>query len=168
MPRQELHTDSMPIEQKSPISDDPTEYDGDIVLVDPELAKKASKDYLAELAFNEEPVTIRLQPTTDKNASKWLSVWVNGKGAEILVNGQWCEWKHLPVSEVITVKRKYIEVIVRAKVDVVTTPDMTQDAHIAEQNRMTRFTTPLQSFSVLEDRNSRGAAWLTELMRRNF
>lgn len=165
MPRQELHTDQMPkVEQMPDISDDPTDYEGDIVIADADVLKA---EYADALAFMEEPVKIRLEPSADENASPWLSVWVNGKGAEVLLNDRWVEFKHLPIGEQLTTKRKYVEVILRAKTTRVTTPDMNQAAHVAEQNRLSRSTTPVNSLSIFED-SSRGNAWASEVRRRNY
>lgn len=169
MPRQELHSEQLPPVQQMPdISGDPSDYEGDVIIVDRDLAKKMSADYLAALAFMEEPVTIRLEPSGDENAAQWLSVWVNGKGAEVLLNKRWVEFKHLPIGEMLTTKRKYVEVIIKAKTNRITTPDMNQAAHVAENNRISRTTTPVNSFSIIEDRNPLGAAWATELRRRNY
>lgn len=164
MPRQELHSEQLPPVQQMPDITDTDAYDGDIVLTEDVL----KKEFADALAFMEEPVTIRIEPSMDQNAAQWLSVWVNGRGAEVLINGQWIEWKHLPVAEVLITKRKYIEVIVRAKVNSITTPDMNQAAHVAENNKLARFTTPVHSFSIIEDRNPKGPAWMSELRRRSY
>jgi hypothetical protein len=159
----ELHTDDMPIDQRA-VPEDLSDREGDVILVDPSIAKKA---WLADLAFNEEPVTIRLEPSSDENAVQVFPCWVNGKGAEVFRNGRWEEIAYLPIGEVITVKRKYLEVIARAKVDTIRTPPM--DASTEHpNNRPTRRTHAVNTFSVIEDRNPRGAAWLTEMMRRNY
>jgi len=165
MPRQELHSDTLPpIGQKPPISDNPDEYDGDIVLVDPGVA---AKDYADELAFMEEPVTIRIEPSADKNAAGAFPVWVNGKAAEVFQNGKWDEIGYLPVGRVLTIRRKVLEVIIRAKVDTVMTKIIDQDGE-RPNNVINRFTSPVHSFSILEDRNPKGPAWVAELRRRNI
>lgn len=164
MPRQELHSDTMPIEQMPPI-EDISKYDGDVVLT--EKTKGPSPEYLAELAFNEEPVTIRIEPSSDKNAATAFPVWVNGKGAEVFQNNRWDEIGYLPVGRVLIVKRKVLEVIIRAKVDTVHTKVQEMDSE-RPNNVIQRFTSPVHSFSIIEDRNPRGAAWVTELRRRNL
>ena len=79
MARQELHSETLPkVEQKPPIVDT-SAYDGDIVIGE----KIGNADYLDELAFMEEPVTIRLEPSSDKNAAGAFPIWVNGKPAEL-------------------------------------------------------------------------------------
>ena len=83
MPRHEVHTDSVKIDQFDDlVGDSALKGRENIVIAD----KPLNKDYLDELAFNEEPVTIRLEPSTDKNAATWFPIWVNGKGAEVFIN----------------------------------------------------------------------------------
>ena len=173
MPRQELNSDMLPkTEQMPPISDDPSAYDGDIITGEPlrEIAHgkgKLSADYLAELAFNEEPVTIMLEPSADKNAASAFPIWVNGKRAEVYQNGAWQEIGYLPTGRELIVKRKVLEVIIRAKIDTVSTKILDENGE-RPNNIISRFTSPVHSFSILEDRNPRGPAWVAELRRRNL
>ena len=163
MPRQELHSDKLSVEQKPPIAIDPSAYEGEIVTGE----KIGNADYLDELAFMEEPVTIRLEPSPDKNAAMAFPIWVNGKPAEVFQNNRWDEIGYLPVGRVLVVKRKVLEVIIRAKTDTVHTEirDMDQER---PNNVVQRFTSPVHSFSVIEDSNPRGPAWIAELRRRNL
>lgn len=161
MARQPLHSDDIAIEQKRPIVD-PASYDGDIVLGE----KIGNADWLDELAFMAEPVTIRLEASSDPNAPTSLPVWVNGKRAEVFQNGRWDEIGYLPVSRVLTIRRSVLEVICRAKIDTINT-DIRDKAGDNPENRIRRNTSSVRSFSVIEDCNPRGAAWLTEMIRRN-
>ena len=164
--QREMHSDATRIEQKPTISDDPAEYDGDIVLADQDALRG---EYAAKLAFMEEPVTIRIEPSTEKHAPMVFPVWVNGKGAEVFQNGRWMEIGYLPVAQVLTVRRKVLEVILRAKVDTLeTVATEAMDVDRGLGNAIRRFTSPVHSFSVLEDKNPRGPAWLGEMRRRNF
>lgn len=158
----EIHSDATVIEQKPAISDNPDDYEGDIVLAQQII----DKNYAEELAFNEEPVTIRIEPSSERNASQHFPVWVNGQPAQVFQRGRWEEVGYLPVSRVLTVKRKVVEVLIRAKVDRIVTE--TADREEIPNRPIQRFTSAVHSFSVLEDRNPRGAAWMTELRRRNF
>lgn len=165
MPRQEIHSDTLKIDQLDPI-EDPADRDGDVILVDRDVA---NRDYLDELKFMEDPVEIRLEPSADRNAVAVFPVWVNGRQAEIFRNGRWIEVGWLPVGQVITVKRKVLEIIVRTKIDSIQTPSSADlAAHANPDNKVRRFTSAVHSFSVIEDKNPRGAAWLTEMRRRNF
>lgn len=175
MPRQalkkEIHSSDLPIDQKRDIQHSPADEraEGDIAVADPALLKQ---EYLAELAFMEEPVTIRIAPGSEENAPQHILLCCNGKGCEVLLNGKWREFPGgwIPVNEELTIKRKYLEVLARAKIDRIETvkPEMgASDAEMAV-NKIRRFTRPSNAFSVLEDKNPRGAAWLTEVIRRNM
>lgn len=182
MSKGELHSDSIKIEQKPNFvlkkpgqpaearSDGDVEMDSlserpaEIVIADPSVA---DADYQAELAFMDEPVLIRLEPSTEKNASNLFPVWVNGRGADLFINGKWVPVAWLPVGQEITVKRCVLEIIVRAKVDTIET-DIIENPGQDPENRVKRFTSPVHSFSVIEDKNPRGAAWLREVRRRNY
>jgi len=163
MARQELHSETLPkVEQKPPIVDT-SAYDGDIVIGE----KIGNADYLDELAFMEEPVTIRLEPSSDKNAAGAFPIWVNGKPAEVFQANRWDEIGYLPVGRMLIVKRKVLEVIIRAKVDTVHTQIQEMDSE-RPNNIVQRFTSPVHSFSIIEDANPRGAAWVSEIRRRNL
>lgn len=162
MGRQELHSDSISIEQQAPIIDH-TKYSGDIVIAD----KPLNKDWLDALEFNEEPVTIRIEPSAEKNAAGVHPIWVNGKGAEVFQKGQWMEIGYLPVGRVMTIKRKYVAVLASAKFDNITT-EVIEVLNENPNNTTKRVTSRTASFSVIEDKNPKGAAWLTDLIRRNM
>lgn len=162
MARQELHSDTLKIDQHQPIADTST-YDGDIILTE----RIESNDYTDALAFMEEPIKIRLEPSADKNAAGAFPVWVNGKAAEVFQNGRWDEIGYLPVGRPLVVKRKVLEVIIRAKTDTVHTQVIGMDQE-QPNNIVQRFTSPVHSFSIMDDRNPRGAAWVQELRRRNL
>jgi hypothetical protein len=167
MPRQELHTSQIKIDQFDDlIGDIALKGRENIIVAD----KPLNNDYMDELAFNEEPVTIRLEPSTDKNAATSFPIWVNGKGAEVLINDKWVEFGYLPVATVLVVKRKYIEVLLRAKIDTVTTEvsDVQTDQADNKKNTVKRFTSAVHSFSILYDKNPLGPAWLAEIRRRNM
>lgn len=161
--RAEIHTDDIKIEQKSEIIDGADRA--------PEIVRAeqvdADKEQLAKLAFNEEPVTIRIEPSTEKNAATHIYCAVNGIGCEVLINGQWIQMLYVPVGQMLTIKRKYIEVLARAKSDQITTRHDDVGAEFID-NRVVRVTSAVCAFSVIEDKNPKGAAWLTELRRRNF
>lgn len=163
MPRQELHSEQLPRPEQMPPIVNTADYDGEVVLTE----RTHQQDYLDELAFMEEPVTIRIEPSNDKNAAGAFPAWCNGKAAEIFENGRWHEIGYLPVGRELIVKRKIVEIIVRAKVDTVHTQIIGQDSE-RPNNVINRFTSPVHSFSIIEDRNPRGPAWVSELRRRNL
>ena len=162
MARQELHSSQLSIDQHPPIVDT-SAYDGDVVIGE----KIGNTDYLDELSFMEEPVTVRLEPSSDKNAATAFPIWVNGRMAEVFQNGRWFEVGYLPVGQMLIVRRKVLEVIIRAKTDTIHTKVQEMESE-RPNNVINRFTSPVHSFSIIEDRNPRGAAWATELRRRNL
>lgn len=130
--------------------------DGELVLLD---GVEVSPEYLAELAFYEEPVTIIINPSTHKNAASIYENWSNGRGAEVLVSGKWVIIKDLPVSQKITVKRKIVEQIIRARVMGVQT--IHEEPPVASpRNEIIRTSSFVHSFSVVRDDNPRGPEWL--------
>jgi hypothetical protein len=163
MARQELHSDTLPQTEQMPPIVDPSTYDGDVVLTE----RTHNQNYLDELAFMAEPVTIRLEPSSDKNAATAFPIWVNGKPAEVFQNNRWDEIGYLPVGCVLTVRRSVLEVIIRTKVDTIHTAVKEMDSE-RPNNVIQRFTSPVHSFSILSDPNPRGAAWVSELRRRNL
>lgn len=166
MARQELHSDNLPqVAQRAPIPPNSNEYAGDVITGESILS--ADNDYLAELAMMEEPVTIRLEPSSDKNAATVFPIWVNGKPAEVFQRGRWDEIGYLPVGRPLVIKRKVLEVIIRAKTDAVHTRVQNMDAERPE-NVVERFTSPVHSFSIIHDDNPRGPAWVSEIRRRNI
>jgi hypothetical protein len=166
MARREIHSTTLPkIEQRAPLKPNVNEHVGDVITG--ETIRSVDATYLSDLAMNEEPVTIQLEPSSDKNAAGAMPVWVNGKGAEVLINGRWVEIIYLPVGVPLTIKRKYLGIIICAKTDAVHTKVQDMDSE-RPNNVVQRFTSPVMAFSILEDTNPRGAAWCAELRRRNL
>ena len=160
----ELHTDDIKIDQKPAISGNPADRESEIINVD----QIPNKDYLNELAFNDEPVTIRLEPSAEKNAPTAYLVAVNGKGCEVFQTGRWREILYMPVGVVLITKRKYVAVLAGAKFDSVQTDVGEAGSSEIVRNNINRFTSAVTAFSIIEDKNPQGAAWLTELRRRNM
>jgi hypothetical protein len=174
MPRQalkrETHSDDTKIEQPRQIQNQAEREEGEIILVDQSALKK---EHAERLAFMEEPVTIRIEPGSEENAPQYVMLCVNGRGCEYLINGKWKTAVHgwISIGEVITIKRKYLEVLARSKIDRIETivPEMgASEADLREGGKIRRFTRQNNAFSVLEDKNPRGAAWLTSVIRRNL
>ena len=156
-----MHTDDIKIKQKDVVRER-EDLEGEIV----EGPEQVQKSYLDALAFAEEPVTIRIERSSEKYAPKVIDLWCNGKGAEVLQNGRWLELKVLPVGIPVTTKRKYVEILARSKVDTVNTRvgDERDERPI---NEIERYTSSRAPFSVIEDKNPKGAAWLTGLVHFN-
>lgn len=164
MARTELHSNKLPpIQQRAPLVGNATAAAAEFVTG--EVIGSVDGTYLAHLAMLEEPVTIRLEPSSDKNAAQSLPVWVNGRGAEVWVRDRWVEFIYLPVGVALTIKRKYLGIILTAKTDTVTTR-MADMENERPNNFVQRQTTAVMSFSILEDKNPNGPAWCAELRRR--
>jgi hypothetical protein len=107
--------------------------------------------YFDELAFMEEKITIRLEPSADRYSPRFVDVAVNGR----------IEW--LEVAKPIQVARKYIEVLARAKSDTfITIAPNTNDENPV--NMISRNTSQKYPFSVIKDPNPRGYQWLTTVL----
>lgn len=118
----------------------------EIVMVD----KPMNTDYMSELAFMEEPVTIMLARSSEKFAPAILDFYVNGKPLWIRVGYK------------ATIPRKYVEVIARTQPYDVRTSVVKHEHH--EDNRVERQTINKYPFSVLHDPNPRGPEWLQRVM----
>lgn len=120
---------------------------------------EVDQEYLAELAFYEEPVTILINPSTHKHAASIFENWSDGQGAEMLINGKWVVIKDLPVGKPITIKRKIVEQIIRARVMGVQTSHEEPPVP-SPRNELIRTSSHVHSFSVLRDTSPRGQEWL--------
>lgn len=141
--------------------DTPLERGESIIALD----KPLTDEYAKALAMAEDSITILIEPGTEENAPRGIDLWVNGKGAEVMdpANGQWVELRFLPVGGPIVTKRKYVEVLARSKTETVRTKHGSQNEENPE-NTLMRTTARRAMFSVLEDKNPMGRAWLTRLM----
>lgn len=160
-PARELHTADMAVGQQPAIvlrDDEPINHEQVILPVDRQPAGK----YLADLAFAEEPVTIRIERTAEKNAPNSVDCWVNGVGAEVFMNGKWLQLGYLPVGHAVITKRKYVEVLARSKHDSISTN--VRQHEDSEENLVERHTSQRAPFSVLKDANPMGHQWLTRLL----
>jgi len=160
-PARELHTADMAVGQQPAIAlrdDEPIDREQVILPVD----RQPAADYLKQLAFAEEPVTIRIERSSEKFAPNSVDCWVNGIGAEVLMKGKWIQLGYLPVGHIVTTKRKYVEVLARSKHDAIQT-NVVQHAE-SEENLVERHTSMRTPFSVLKDENPIGHQWLTRLL----
>lgn len=130
-------------------------------------ADALKKAYLEELKFNEDPVTINLQSTQEKNPPKWVPCWNQGIGAEVLmVDGTWVQLGYLPIGVELTTKRKYVEVLLGSKVTRVTTEH--DDANVEQpRNIVHRVTSANVIVTLIEDKSPRAREWLRRVTARN-
>lgn len=165
--RKEVSTSDMELGQSAPIilpEEGQEIVRGETILP---VDSPEGMEYADSLAFMEEPVTIRIEPTADKNASKVIECWVNGVGAEVLDGQRWVRLGFLPVGVPVTTRRKYVEVLARAK-----TETFTNNVHEMPGqdpvNQIQRFNSSRAPFSVIHDANPKGGEWLSKLLARTW
>jgi hypothetical protein len=110
-----------------------------------------SKDFLDALAFNEEMVTVTVHPSPNPEDGKLVTIWVDGK-VQNFFRG-----------EPMTVKRKYVEGLARAK----PVNYRSEEFVNADGDKAFRYpsTTGLRfPFQVDHDANPNGAAWLRQVL----
>lgn len=153
----EKNTTEMHIGQRDSVDLDAPRESESIVA----LETAVNQDYISDLAFMEEPVTIRINKSAEKYAPNVVDCWANGRGAEQFINGKWvvCGW--LPVNAMVITKRKYVEVLARAKQDSIQTRVVKHEDH--EENHADRYTSLKYPFSPIND-SARGAAWLDKIL----
>lgn len=138
-----------------------------IVKVDDALMLE-EKNRLELEAFLNDPVKILIHRSNEKNFAPKCTdlISINGIPAEVLTEKGWMRIGYLPRGKAIIVKRKYIEILAKARLEgfqtVVSQPNPNEDP-INEVQSTNTYTLP---FSVLEDRNQpKGAEWLEKLMQ---
>lgn len=110
------------------------------------------KNYADQLAFLEEPVEIMVAEPQDEKESNLVQLFVQGR-SQMIIPGQ-----------PIVIKRKYLEVLARAKQirykPVVKINDLTG----APVNMMIPRLVLRYNFSVIQDKNPKGAEWLRRIL----
>lgn len=99
----------------------------------------------------QEPVTVMVHDTTDPNAEELVPVGVNGR------------MQYFARGVAQTVRRCYVERLARAKS---TSYSQNLDERLGEQNfnRMKSHHALAYPFSVIEDKNPKGSAWLRGIL----
>lgn len=110
------------------------------------------KSYAEQLAFLEEPVEVMVAEPQDEKESNLVQLFVQGR-SQMIIPGQ-----------PIIIKRKYLEVLARAKQirykPVVKINDLTG----APVNMMIPRLVLRYNFSVIQDKNPKGAEWLRRIL----
>lgn len=100
-------------------------------------------------SFMNEPVTVRIATTTDKNAPPMAMPQVNGVNQPI--------FRGVPT----TVKRKYVEALARARE---TSYQQQADPNSPDKIDMVPTTVLSFPFEILRDNNPKGRAWLEKVL----
>lgn len=117
-----------------------------------EVVDKPLENNMAEaLAFGEEKITVMIHEDASPNAENPVQVSCNGIN-QFFFRGQ-------PQD----VKRKYVEILARAKYTRISTPEVT-DGSGARTNMVRQSSSLRYPFSVMHDPNPKGAAWLKAVM----
>ncbi len=129
-----------------------------------------NKAYQDALAFYEEPVSLRINPSSEKNAPKFHECWVNGRGIEFLTeDGKWrvnypgVAPGYVPVGVNFTTKRKYAEVLLRKRQDEITT-DVQETPGQDPVNKVLRQNLIKAPVTIIRDASPKGAEWLMRIM----
>ena len=109
--------------------------------------RPVDKEKLEMLAFMEEEVTVHIHTTSDKEAAQIFPVG-NGGQQVIFKRG-----------ETKTVKRKFVDVLARAKATTFTQKRV-MDSEGIWQDVQVPHSALMFPFSIVEDRHPRGADWL--------
>lgn len=117
------------------------------------LDSPMEKDYFKEVEFMEDVLTIRIEPGREKNAPQLIDVYVNGRA----------EW--VPVGKPWKLKRKYVEVLARAKPMSIQTSHESAEESADPQNRVIRSVSSMHPFTVINDPSQKGYEWLTRILQ---
>jgi hypothetical protein len=122
-------------------------------LIEP-VSERLNGEYLDELDFNEEEITIMVLETSDENAENPVTVGNNGV------------FKQFFRGQPTITKRKFVDSLI-VKSGRVSTPEFINGA--GERARMIRQNSAHKyPFTVIQDRNPKGAAWLTQRLTEAY
>lgn len=119
--------------------------------------EQANAGRIAALAFLEQPVTIRIHGTTDDNAEQMIFCQVNGQGAG--PNGI----PYLPREIEVTIKRKFVEVLARARPVKVKHSERFNPESGERESVLNTKSSLLYPFDVVKD-SDQGRAWLAGII----
>lgn len=147
--REQLHTDDLDARTLDPID---TDADRETVIESVGSVIRTAE--MAQAAFMEEFVTIRIERGREKNAPQFVDVYVNGV----------CQW--VKIGEPQRIKRKFIEVLARSQPFSVQTQHGTTTEE-RPQNRIERNQFAQYPFSVLHDPSPLGHEWVQNIYMTN-
>lgn len=127
------------------------ETNRDMTEIEPISANADLKKLAREAAFMEEFVTIFVHPQGGDNAATHVTLNVNGTNQPVFFGHN------------TTIRRKYVEVLARMK----ETNYSQQAANFMNpeiSNALIPRSSQVHPFSVVEDKNPKGAAWLAHIL----
>lgn len=146
----ELSSDDLPIREVPELDTD--DRSGDLILASADML---NKDYADELAFMEEYVEVYLNRGREKHSPLFEQFGVNGK----------IIW--VQVETPTRIKRKYVEVMARSMPMDITTQSGESPGDELTFNKVQRHLSANFSFSILNDPNPKGPAWLAKVRRES-
>ena len=147
------HSEDLPLAQPSPIiiPDLGMELDRQAESIVPADATALDKVYADALKFAEDDLTIILEPSSEENAPTVIDVTVNG------------ETKWIRVGIEATIKRKFVEVLLRSKPISVSTWHSERGAEVIE-NRINKNVRAKYPMSVIRDpAQGKGVEWMRRI-----
>lgn len=156
----ETHSDDVRIGQRGSRNIDQAPESETLIALSDGL-EDSDEAYHAALAFMEEPVTIRISPSSEKNAPTTVQCWVNGKGAEHFRNGKWLQCGWLPIGQTVVTRRKYVEVLARSRMENVSTRVVKHENR--EENLADRVASTKYPVSVIQD-SAAGHEWFSRIL----
>lgn len=118
------------------------------------VERPVDEEKLAMLAFMEEPVTVHIHTTSDKEAEQVFEIFNNGQ-REVFKRG-----------ETKTVKRKFVNELAIRKV-VTYINQKVRDQEGVQQEKYQPVSALRYPFSVVQDPHPRGADWLKAMLAMN-
>lgn len=115
------------------------------------VAAPMTSDDFDMLMFMEELVRIRIETLPEKNPRKFVDVYVNGK----------VEW--IPVGQPWILRRKFVEVLARAKPINIQTKHESAEQSLDPKNEIVRTVYSQFPFTVIQD-TPRGIEWLNRII----
>jgi hypothetical protein len=147
--RKPIEAAELPVAQAASITLDQSEIKRpDLNTSEIEIATMIDTPHADEMKMMEEAVEVLVHESTDQNAAPFVEVWNNGT-VQRFIRGtpQVC-------------KRKYLEVLARAKETSVTTHEAIHQHSGDRYTRIDKHTALKYPFSVIVDHNPKGAQWL--------
>lgn len=159
--RKEVHNSDFPLEQPRDIllpESGEIIHDANIVAME--------KQFFDDLAFNEEPVTILIDQPIGDFSPQTQDCWCNGKPPELFINGKWYPKAAIPLGIEVTTKRKYVEIMLRAKpYNVRTSHDQQTESNPNPENYVKRTASRAVNMSIIGDTSSKAREWQQRIMR---
>jgi hypothetical protein len=123
--------------------------------VEPVETRGLNDDFMDELAFMEEEVTVMVHESTDENADNPVLVGCNGV------------FKQFFRGQPTIAKRKFVDCLI-VKMIRVTTPEFTHQTSGERGRKIVQTSAMKYPFSIVEDKSPKGGEWLRRRMADTY